>query len=130
MRKLFIIFVFAMLSMAFINDTKNVVDISWYGPGFNGRITANGEIYDQDGISAASPDLPFGTKVLITTLDDTKSIIVRINDRGPYKMDPNGKLLIPLQPHPKRKFDLSKGAFQRIANLKKGIVRVKFQILE
>lgn len=56
---------------------------SWYGPGFHGRRTANGEIYDQSGISAAHKTLPFGTVVYVETANGGH-LPVRINDRGPY----------------------------------------------
>lgn len=56
---------------------------SWYGPGFDGRTTANGETYDQYAMTAAHPSLPFGTWVKVTTVTG-RSAIVRINDRGPY----------------------------------------------
>lgn len=81
-------------------------------------------------LTAASPTLKFGTKVKITNIENNKSVIVIINDRGPYKMDKTGKVLRPLQPHPTRKFDLSKGAFAKIANNDKGILKVKYKILK
>ena len=67
---------------------------SWYGPGFHGYTTSNGETYDQYGFTAASRDLPFDTVLLVTYRD--KSVLLRVNDRGPA--DPN------------RVLDLSKGA--------------------
>jgi rare lipoprotein A len=67
---------------------------SWYGPGFHGHTTANGEVYDQYGFTAASRDLPFNTVLLITL--HGRSVLVRVNDRGPYI---DGRIL-----------DLSKGA--------------------
>ena len=57
---------------------------SWYGPGFQGRTTANGEIYDMHKISAAHKTLPFGTKVRVINVSNGKSVILEINDRGPY----------------------------------------------
>ena len=54
---------------------------SWYGPGFHGRLTANGEVYDQMGATAAHKTLPFGTKLLVCYQGCTT---VRINDRGPF----------------------------------------------
>ena len=104
-------------------------EASWYGPGFQGRKMANGEIFNQNDLVAASPTLPFGTKVKITNISNSKSITVIIKDRGPYKMDRNGKVIRPLKPHPKRGFDLSKGAFSRIAPLKKGIIKIKATVL-
>jgi rare lipoprotein A len=57
---------------------------SWYGRDFHGRLTANGEIYDMDAISAAHPTLPIPSYARVTNLNNKRSIIVRINDRGPY----------------------------------------------
>ena len=57
---------------------------SWYGPGFHGRMTANGEVYNQFGMTAAHKTLPFGSRVRVTNLHTGQSIEVRINDRGPY----------------------------------------------
>lgn len=57
---------------------------SWYGDDFRGRYTANGEIFDENSISAASPTLPLPSYVRVTDLQNHRSIIVRVNDRGPY----------------------------------------------
>lgn len=63
----------------------NAVGIaSWYGPNFHGRKTANGEIYDQTGLSAAHPTLPLPSYVRVTNLTNKRSVIVRVNDRGPF----------------------------------------------
>jgi rare lipoprotein A (peptidoglycan hydrolase) len=83
-------------------------DVSWYGPGFNGNTTANGEVFNQDGISAAHKDLPFGTMLRVTNQENGRSVIVRINDRGPYA--------------PGRFVDLSKGAAEVIGSTHRGVV--------
>ena len=57
---------------------------SWYGPNFHGKLTANGEVYDMYGVTAAHKTLTLGTVVRVTNLDNGKSLILRINDRGPY----------------------------------------------
>jgi rare lipoprotein A len=57
---------------------------SWYGPDFHGRLTANGEIFDMHGISAAHPTMPIPSYARVTNLDNGRSLIVRVNDRGPY----------------------------------------------
>ena len=57
---------------------------SWYGPDFHGRQTANGELYDMHAISAAHPTMPLPSYARVTNLDNGRSIIVRVNDRGPY----------------------------------------------
>lgn len=59
-------------------------EASWYGPGFYGRRTANGEIYTGNTLTAAHKSLPFGTRVRITDVNTGRSVVVRINDRGPF----------------------------------------------
>jgi len=61
-----------------------VGEASWYGPGFQGRPTASGEIYNQWAMTAAHPTLPLGSVVRVTNLDERKSAVLRITDRGPY----------------------------------------------
>lgn len=58
---------------------------SWYGPGFQGKRTANGEIYNQHALTAAHPTLPLGIRAMVTNVNTGQSVEVRINDRGPYK---------------------------------------------
>jgi len=57
---------------------------SWYGPGFYGRKTASGELYDGKEMTAAHRTLPFNSRVKVTRIDDGRSVLVRINDRGPW----------------------------------------------
>ena len=59
-------------------------EASWYGPGFYGNLTANGERYSGQGLTAAHKYLPFGARVRVTDQHSGRSIVVRINDRGPY----------------------------------------------
>jgi len=88
---------------------------SWYGPGFDGNYTANGEVYDMNGISAAHKTLPFGTVVRVVELSTGRSIVVRINDRGPFI---EGRII-----------DLSKGAAAEFGMIDKGITEVGLRIL-
>ena len=88
---------------------------SWYGPGFDGNLTANGEVYDMNGISAAHKTLPFGTVVRVVDLDTGRSIVVRINDRGPFI---EGRII-----------DLSKGAAEKLGIIERGIVPVGLRIV-
>ncbi len=120
------------LTVVLMSSTSSkITNVSWYGPGFHGKMTANGETYNQDDITAASPVLPFNTLVRVTNLDNGKSIVVRINDRGPYKCIKGTSTAVrPLEPHPKRGFDLSKGAFSKIANIDKGVLNIKYQIIK
>lgn len=58
---------------------------SWYGPGFHGKRTASGAIYNMYAMTAAHKTLPFGSKVEVTNLDNMKSVVLKITDRGPFK---------------------------------------------
>lgn len=58
---------------------------SWYGSEFHGKKTASGEIYNKNAMTGAHKTLPFGTKVKVTRVDNGKSVIIRINDRGPFR---------------------------------------------
>jgi rare lipoprotein A len=64
--------------------TTQIGYASWYGDAFHGRLTANGEIYDRDSFTAASPTMPLPSYVRVTNLRNNYSMIVRVNDRGPY----------------------------------------------
>ncbi len=98
------------------NSTPKTGKASWYGPGFHGKLTANGERYNMNGVSAAHKSLKFGTKVKITNIANGKSVVVKINDRGPYI--------------PGRQFDLSKGAFKKVASINTGVIKIKYEILK
>lgn len=90
-----------------------IMKASWYGPGFHGKMTANGEIYNQMALTAAHKELPFGTYLKITNLRNGKSAIVRINDRGPYIEG--------------RDLDLSKGTALALGMIKRGVIKVKVE---
>ena len=87
---------------------------SWYGPKFHGRQTANGEVYDMHGLTAAHRSLPFGTWVEVTNLDNGRRVLVRINDRGPFI---RGRVL-----------DVSFGAAQELDMVRAGLARVEMRI--
>lgn len=65
-------------------NKKMKTKASWYGPGFHKRLTANGERYNMYALTAAHKELPFGSVVKVTNLDNNKSVIVTVNDRGPF----------------------------------------------
>ena len=88
---------------------------SWYGPGFYGRTTANGERFSNGTLTAAHRTLPFGTKVRVTNLSNGRSVVVRINDRGPFKHH--------------RVIDLAHGAASQLQMMQAGEVPVKLEIL-
>jgi len=89
---------------------------SWYGPNFHGKLTANGEIYNMYAYTAANKIMPFGTIVKVTNLNNNKSVIVRINDRGPFMKE--------------RILDLSYVAGKKIGLNKTGTAPVKIVVLK
>ena len=89
---------------------------AWYGKELHGRQTANGEVFDMNGLSAAHRTLPLGTLVRVTNLDNFKSITVRINDRGPFLKN--------------RFLDLSYGAAKELGFVSQGTARVKIETVE
>ncbi len=92
-------------------DRKGVA--SWYGAKFHGRKTANGEVFDMNQMSAAHTTLPLPSLVRVTNLDNDRSIIVRVNDRGPFIDN--------------RLIDLSKRAAQELGYIRQGVARVRVQ---
>lgn len=89
---------------------------SWYGPGFHGRTTANGEIYNQFELTAAHKSFKFGTLLRLTNPENNKSIIVRINDRGPYVES--------------RELDLSYASARALGIIKPGVRRLKVELVQ
>ncbi len=88
---------------------------SWYGPGFHGNRTANGEIYDQYELTAAHPSLPLGTRVMVTNLENGRAVQVRINDRGPFVGG--------------RAIDLSYASARLLGMVGPGTARVRIEVL-
>lgn len=89
---------------------------SWYGPGFHGKRTANGEIYDMYALTAAHKTLPFHTIVKVVDLETGRWVVVRINDRGPFV--------------PGRIIDLSYAAAKELGIVEKGLARVGLKVLK
>jgi rare lipoprotein A len=89
---------------------------SWYGPGFNGNLTANGEVFNQNAMTAAHRSLPFGSRVRVTNLDNGRSIVVRINDRGPYS---GGRII-----------DMSAASARQIGLDQAGVAPVRVEVLD
>ena len=87
---------------------------SYYADRRQNQLTANGERYSHDRLTAAHKTLPFGTRVKVTNLNNGKSVVVRINDRGPFV---RGRVI-----------DLSKSAFTRIGSLREGLLPVRLEI--
>jgi len=92
---------------------EQVGTASWYGPGFHGKKTANGEIYNQNKLTAAHRTLPLGTEVEVTNVTNGKAVEVKINDRGPYV---GGRVI-----------DLSRAAAIELGMKEQGLATVKIE---
>jgi rare lipoprotein A len=88
---------------------------SWYGPKFHGKLTASGEVFNQEKFTAAHPTLPWGSRVKVTNLANGKSVDVRINDRGPFGKD--------------RIIDVSRAAARALGMVGRGITTVRVEWL-
>ena len=108
-----------LLSLATSTHAKNkkvqVGKGSWYGKKFQGKLTANGERYNMYALTAAHRTFPFNSMVKVTNLKNRRSVIVRINDRGPY--------------HGGRIIDLSYLAAKKLGYMKKGVAKLKIKLL-
>ena len=89
---------------------------SWYGRRYHGRRTANGEIFDMNSATAAHPTLPFGTRVHVTNLGNGRSVVLRINDRGPFVR--------------RRIIDVSRRAARVLGFVQKGTAQVRVQLVQ
>lgn len=89
---------------------------SFYADRFHKQLTASGEKYKKNKLTAAHPSLPFGTKVRVTNLSTGRSTVVKINDRGTFT---DGRII-----------SLSKKAFKKIANINAGVVKVKLEVVK
>lgn len=88
---------------------------SYYGKGFHGKKTANGEIFDQNAMTAACNVLPLGTWVRVTNLNNDQQVVVKVNDRLHYRM--------------RRIADMSQGAAEKLGFIRAGLTRVKIEVL-
>jgi rare lipoprotein A len=108
----------AQIQMHSLRNTGDSISglASWYGPYFHGRETATGEIFDQNELTAAHPSLPFGTYLKVTNLANGSSVVVRVNDRGPY--------------FDNRVLDLSNRAARCIQSQDKGVVQIEAVVMQ
>ena len=93
-----------------------VGNASWYGPGFNGRKTANGESFDCEALTAAHPNLPFGSFVRVVNTRNGQFELVRINDRGPYQEG--------------REIDVSYRVARKIGLIHSGVSQVRLELIQ
>ena len=89
---------------------------SWYGRPYHGRKTASGQIYDMNALTAAHPTLPLGTQVRVTNLANNKSVVLAINDRGPFA---KGRII-----------DVSRRAADRLGFRRAGTARVRVEVIQ
>lgn len=97
------------------NRSQNIGKASYYGIQYHGRPTSSGETYDMYAMTAAHPSLPFGTRIRVTNLQTGQSVIVRVNDRGPFK--------------PGRIVDVSQAAAEQLGLLLNGTADVQIDIV-
>lgn len=107
------------------NEAKKAVEsakekiagmVSWYSDKFHGKKTSSGDLYSKTELTAAHRTLPFGTKVKVTNTKNGKSVIVKINDRGPHSKS--------------RVLDLSKSAFNEIGSINSGVLDVEMEVIK
>jgi len=114
-----VLLLFSCASTSHINDVSGqggkYVVASWYGKKFNGRTTASGERFNMYAMTCAHRTFRFGTKLRVTNPDNNKSVVVTVNDRGPFIKG--------------RTLDLSYGAAKKIGLIRKGVGRVKMEYL-
>lgn len=121
MRKIIILLLIGLLAGCSAASTGNLfkksAEVSYYADKFNGRKTASGEKFSNSKLTAAHRKLKFGTKLKVTNIANDESVIVEINDRGPFKKG--------------RELDLSKKAFMKITDNKNhGVLRVRIAIVD
>jgi rare lipoprotein A len=117
---LIVVMIISVFSVYSFNKNANEENVktsfaSYYHSKFNGRKTASGEIFDNSKLTAANKRLPFGTLVKVTNLRTNKSVVVKINDRGPYNTS--------------RAMDLSESAFDEIGNHRNGVMPIEYQFI-
>ncbi len=98
-----------------LEEGRQIGVASWYGHELQGNTTANGETYNLNGLTAAHPTLPFGTTIRVTNLENSKNILLRVNDRGPHI----GRRLI----------DVSWAAANRLGFVHSGTARVRVEVV-
>lgn len=110
-----LVLLFVILANSLMAQITEIGLASFYADKYHGRVTASGDIFDQEKLTAAHRTLPFGSKVKVTNLENNKSITVSINDRGPFVND--------------RVIDLSKIGARKLEFVSKGVVKVKIEVL-
>ena len=113
--KTFVAFLLLLSAASLFADTELQGLASWYGGKFHGRLTSSGEVFDTHELTAAHRTLPFGTRVRVTDLENHRSVIVRINDRGPFV---EGRVI-----------DVSRAAAEELQFVRAGLAKVRLEII-
>ena len=124
MKKLFLT-IFSFITVMLYSqkvDSNKIYTASYYAYNTT-RYTASGQKFNNYGLTAAHKTLPFGTKIKVTNVNNGKTVVVTVNDRGPFKRTPDFKYY-------SRVLDLAKGAFLKIASAGTGVIKIKYEILE
>lgn len=108
---------YLILSLLLLANASYAATASWYGNPFHGRLTASGERFNMNDLTCASNTHKMGTKLKVTNKSNGKSVVVRVNDTGGFKK--YGRTL-----------DLSRGAFNKIEDINKGLVKINIQVLK
>ena len=108
-------FLLSLILMLFVACTSTGT-ASWYGKGFEGKLTASGYVFDSNQLTCASNEYPFGTVLKVTNNENKKSVLVVVTDRGGFEKYG-------------RKIDLSKAAFSKIASTANGLIDVKIEVV-
>lgn len=98
-----------------VSEYNKCVNASWYGPGFHGRKTADGSIFNQNELTAAHKSYSFGTQLKIINPNNNETVTVTINDRGPFVKN--------------RSLDLSRAAMQSLGGIEQGVIKVCYKKL-
>lgn len=116
MKKLILLIIFSLGMLLSFNKYDYIhSSASWYGDKHHGRYTASGKVFNKNMLTAAHKTLKFGTKLEVVNINNDKNVIVEVTDRGPFVKG--------------RDLDLSEGAFKQIANLKSGVIKIKYKIV-
>lgn len=120
-----------LLSLSVSDPPFDTCTVSWYGEPFHGKITASGTVFNMYEMTVAHCTLPMGSIIEMVNPVTGITIVVRVTDTGPWEYDENGYAIYPLRPHPARKFDLSRKAFDILSggNLDRGVMVIKYRVI-
>jgi rare lipoprotein A len=123
--------IIALLLLVAPVDARQTGLASYYSVRTNGGThTASGQRLNDKSMTAAHPTLRMGTAVKVRNLSNNRTVVVTINNRGPFAMTKQGRVIRPLRPHPKRIIDVTQGAARALGFEKQGITRVRIEVIK